>query len=1344
MSKTNNYIEHLPKEKIIGNYPQTPCVKKNNKDDRIPFNNYSKSRSGSMSKTKNGNKKSSKKINKNAIKEQDNNNNYMYKNFFPKHFLNINNACNNGFTHKNTNSFGNIKDFNYYLNNNNNMNYNNISSNDFYNKKINNILNSDIFTKNINKINNNTDSNNINKAHSLIHNNSTANNNNCSYNYNTTNNNHKKNISKMKNINNNKRLSVPIIKNKMNKKCKNKGKPISLLENKNETMKNSNYNNIRANKNVLINKTLFNNFNIFNSNKRNILSNITYTNELYCNNNLLLSQKNDSAPVSMKCQINSKTKKKQKNLKEIKKSQSQSHYNYKISPDLRSKIKNNKSKSRSKNKNKSKINSRLINGSYKGANPYKKMIKNKTANLNLNKINDISNNFLNISNLIKNSFQKKNHFIKYPFEESKTNPYYGGIYSNIHKNNNLHRDYDKDLNEIKKLWEEIGGVTQEYQEKFLNYSEEYENRNTIFTNEINELFSVINHLNKLNLDILKRNEIVGKIKKINDNILEKNNFDEIKNLLLSLRILTIDVIYDYIKFFKVISYDILMNKFDINKIRNFDKNYLNKMKNDTNFLTDNNQLNKICSFTKNAPFFLYYQKNKNSSNQQNNNKLLNSIENDIFRKISKCEYILFKEKIYNNITPLKNNNIFKDIISNEGKTDIKTKEIKNNNIKNIKNENKISLFNISNRKSECKNDKFSYCKCNNFSYISIQKNEINNKTNKYNNIISEEINNIIINQNNNSNENISKINKKANSGLEKGEKDINNLNYLIESPISKNIKKSNLFDENFYIVPYKKRKDSSLSLLYKNYLSSVSENIKKAFNINNDIFYYSTIGIYPKILLFKDNSFDVKGICTLSYNENLNMTRKILMITSISCSKGYKISKILLNLINYFKNSEIAFDSIEINLYYIKNKEGNFVLDEELEKEIKSEAKFKWVRLENDGEKRKIKYHYLSNNYFITNKENNILNNINNNVDINCNNKYSINLKNYVLIKYYQDKGFNNITMGEHCHLFFIINLLKTFFLQNINDKEINNILDNFKGIKLKKIIRILSEYDNLLETNIKDFKNDYCSNHDYNMELLYTFLEIIEKNKTKADKESFICLNFNNIFSNFSNIIKIEIDNYEYNVISMKDYIIEALDIKEGQDIDEFYEGKMNIFNIYENKDDDRNIYQNNENELEKEVLYFIKSENENISLIFYEIKENNNNIINDNHIKLLLNKVLKKILVKDSQEPIRSYKKICIPSFSYKKRINDSNTNDKLKLIECDILDCNETFDFCIEKLSYNDVKFSFPLNINIDNNDEIKIIKNNFIVAVINNDLILDYHLPSMNIFYISKDKWIKIKK
>ena len=1355
MSKSLNYTDFLLKEKLNKNFPKTPCIKNNNyKEEKIRINN-TKSRSGSMSKNKTGNSNSTKKykIYSNSILEQDNHktNDYLYKNFCSKNILNINSACNNGFSNKNNNSIGNIKEFNYFLSN-NNYNYNNISSNNFYSKKINDILNYDNLTKPNNNIKSKTDANNINyinKTHSLIHNYSETNNNNSKYQVQTTKN--TKNFSSKKRISN-KKPFLPKSK-KSNEKNKNMGKPISLLENsKNKKgINNYNYNNTNNQiyNNININRTQFNNLNVLNSNhflKRNFLSNITYTNDNIYNNNIKPSYKNDHSPISMKYQISFINKKSQKVKKSIKKSQSQSQFNYKKKRDIDSKNKSN-SKSGKKRNSKSKFNTGILSGSYKG-NVSKKRIRNKNSNININNINNFNKNILNY-NLIRNSSQKKKHNIniKYPVEESKAMLYYNN-YDKLYNNdsnyllNDLSEEYNKDplFKEIKNLWDELGGVNHEYQNMFLHLTKNYRNKNTIFGNEINEISLILNYLKKLNKDIHNRNDIINKIKKLNEN----NNINEIKNLLLSLRLISIDVINDYILFLKEISYDTIMNKFDINKIKNLNKKYINEMKKDTDFLKDNNFLNKIFYFSTDDPFLICPSLPK-ENNKKDNKYIALPINNDIFQKINKCQYILLKEKICE-ILNYKNKSTFNSMIINP--KDNYFNNISNNCMigysntnanTNLNNEGtNISQLNISNNKNNMKKivNKYNYYKCNDF-FINNSNNE--NKKKEINKCQNERNNN---SQNINNIQNIPKFSHKFDS--KKQEKDIS---------VEKN-NNINSLDKTLYIKPYNPNKDSSLSSLYKSYLSSVNDNIKQSFNINNDIFYYSTIGIYPKILLFKDIKSNVKGICTLSFNENMNLTKKTLTITSISCSNEYKISQILLNLIEFCKNKEIIFDSIEINLYYIKKEDGKFILDKELENEIKTEAKFKWVRLENDGEKRKIKYHYIPNN-IITNKENSILNNINNNLfDVNCN-KCAISLNNYVFIKYYQQIGNNNLSMSEHAQLFFIINVLKKFFLLNNNDdeKDIEIILNNLKGIKLKKIIRILSEYNNVLETNKNDFKQDYTENEKYNIELLNTFLEIIEKNNNVNDKENFLCLNFCNIFTNFSNIIKIEIDGYEYNIISMNDFIIEVFNINVDENNDEFDEENINNFNIYDNNIG--NTYEENDfnkekvKDKDKEVLYFTKSESENISFIFYELKADYNEK-DEKYIRLLFNKVLKKILIKDSEEPIKSYKRICIPSFSYKKRYikdGDKNINEKddiLNIIEYNILDCNESFDFCIENILCDDIKFSFPLNKNINDKEEIKIIKNDFLISVINNDLILDYHLPSMNCYYINKDNWIKVKK
>ena len=961
--------------------------------------------------------------------------------------------------------------------------------------------------------------------------------------------------------------------------------------------------------------------------------------------------------------------------------------------------------------------------SYKGIIMNKKnMIKNNiiksTSHNNSSKKNRIV--CINYNNkYIKNSSDKKDKII---------NNYNNYIYFM----NNIPDEYNKDqlFLQIKKLWNKLN-VSYTYQEMFITLTKQKENKKYIFESEINNLTLILNYLTKLNEDIKKRDNIINQIKSFNN----YNNLEEIKKLLESLRMISIDVVLDYIIFFKEISYNIITKKINLDDIKEFNKSYLTIIKNDTNFLYYHNNLNKIFHFSKSSDPFLIYPSLKisNNNNDNKNNYIILSIDKKTLEIINKCEYFLLTEKIgqYSmcnckaNINYLLFNdqdNIINNIINRETINDSINKSM--NNIENNKennspfrtpinknsNINKIKTTNNSNKYKK-------FCYINNISHS----NDDNHKENKKINEDEKIAHNNIINEINIKN-NKSDMNNDTES--DKNNSIINNSNDINCCP--NNINSNNIFN-NMEITPYISTNKRPLSAIYSSYLNLVPENIKKSFDINEDIYYYSNIGIYPKIFLFKDSKFfQIKGICTISFSQNfnisMNLNKRILVVTSISCIKGEKISNILLNLIEFCKKEEILYDSLEVNLYYIKKEDGKFILDEELEKEIKSKAKFKWITLVNDGEKRKIKYHYIPNNIIID-KEKSILNDIKNNYNMNCN-KCAIYINNYVLIKFYQEQGINDISTLEYGILYFIINLLNKYFLLEENnnniEKEKENILVYLKGIKLKKIVNILSEYNNALLTNESEFKNDYMYNGNYNIELLNSFLDVIEKNNNKnnnADNNNIsknICLNFNAIINSFNNIIKIDIDGYEYNIISMNDYIIE-------------------VFNDSNNADNN------------KENIYFTKSEIENISFIFYE---QNNDIINnndENYIKMLFNKVLKKILIKDSEEPIKSYKKICIPSFCYKKKIiNDKKENNKINIIEYETLDCNESFKFCIENnINYN-TKFSFSLNINSFENDETKIIKNNFVVAVLNPDLVLDYHLPAMNIYYINKECWIKTNR
>ena len=1307
MSDFSNNIRNTSNKKILLNnisslqnnyYKEDKNIGKNRNNNHLLVNN-NKIKGLSSSKNK------YKVTYSNSILEQteSNNQNKKIENRNVYNIININN--------KNTNSnIGSIKEINFYSNNNykdqTNTSYN------FYDKIVGKIILNNNSPDNYNSLSKikGIKSDIVNPKIIYMPNNKTKI---ISY---------SKEKGKSKNFKNkkrgpksiyaNKRPSMPLNKN-MNKKNINNLNLNLNINNLNPIKKEEKKEKSHSNKKKLssLSKLSFNN-NKYNNYIINTNSSIynTYNNETSKKN------KNNLIPISLKYKILSGKK---PFKQEIKKSQSQSYFKkYKINNEFNNSCnikKNNFKNSKSKNKSNHEL-------SYKG------IILNKKSNLSGNSANNSKNN-------INNSNSKKNRILCINYNKSSN---HGNIIDSNNFNhfmNNLPEEYNKNsqFSEIKNYWNKLK-VTYTYQEMFITLTKHYDDKRSIFNHELQNLKKIYNILNKLNSDIKKRNEIIDNIKLYNYNNLNTRNLEEMKKMLMNLRNITIEIVLNYILFFKEISYDIIRNKYDLDNIKNFNKNYLNSIKKDTQFLYFNNYFNRNFYFSNKSDPFLIHPSIKQYGYVQL------PIDEDTLQKISQCRYFILTEKISEyslcdnkaNINALLFNdqdNLINNLINsgNFGNNENNSNDININSTNintEIKNNKNISIFNspINNEENLTKTAENvnKYAK---FCYINTDSNsnqkEIleNYDTNIINN--NNNVNNIPDEINNNSIE-VNKSDKNSENDNDKDKENsiINNSEEFNTSPIKPkliNEENTNIINtppniiEEMIVIPYIPSNEKSLIDLYNTYLISVPENIKLSFDINNDIYYYSNIGLYPKLILFKDNkeNKNLLGICTISYNPSINpsqnFSKKILMITSISCINGQKISKILKNLIIFCEKNEILYDAIEVDLHYIKKEDGSYLLDKDLEKEIKSETKFKWVRLENDGEKRRIKYHYLQS-----------INNINNNSNVNYIN--SIYLNNYVLIKFLEETGINGITSLEYSKLYFIINLIKKYYLlensKNVSE-DIENIMNNLKGLKLKKIVRILSDYSNAIQTTNTNFRDDYCMNDNYNLEYINKFMDIIDRNK--STENDIICVNFNNIITNFSNIIKAKIDNYEYNIISMNNYIIEA-------------------FNMNENN--------NNNND---DFIYFTKSETENISFIFYEIKISNNDLSKDeNDIKTIFNKILKKILVKDSEEPIKSFKKIGIPSFVYKKENNEENSNNDFNIIKNNVLIEEENLEFCCENNSNNDIKYSFSvdLNKNMEENDEIKIIKNNFVLAVLNPDLVLDYHLPSMNIFYIDKSIWKKV--
>ena len=1102
-------------------------------------------------------------------------------------------------------------------------------------------------------------------------------------------------------------INKKLLYNELNKSKSNKFKnrkkgPKSIYANKRPSMPlNKNKNKKKVNElnlNLQLNsfKKQEDNYCYSNSNKKNLnsLSKLSNIYNTYNNDSAKKTKKNNLLPISLKhknVEMNRPFK------QEIKKCQSQSYFKkYRINNEINTSISKKEIFKKSKSKNKS--NNEL---SYKG--------------IIMNKKNLMKNNMINNNN---NSHCVKNRILCINYNKSSN---FGNIASNnnyIHFMNNIPEEYNKNpqFSEIKNLWNKLK-VTYHYQEMFITLTKAYEDKKYIFAQELQNLKNINNSLNKLNSNIKKRNDIIDKIRLFNINMNNNiaKNIDEMKKILENLRNITIELVLNYISFYKEISYDIVKNKYDINNIKNFNKNYLSTMKTDTSFLYYNEFFTKIFSFSNKSDPFLIHPSIKKSG------YTLLPIGEEALQKISKCRYFFLTEKIYeyslcNNKTNI-NELLFNDqdnIINNliNSSSFINKSSTNNDNSNNINSEIKInkniSIFNpiIIDKKETLTKTEENVNKYTKFCYINNTESNIE-KSNENKSEKNSETEKCTSNLNNSFDYHPSIKNEKK---ITKKQILINEDNAKKEN-ININTNTNNTKEEEIIVTPYIPSKEISLNDLYNSYISSVENNIKLSFDINSDIYYYSNIGLYPKVLLFNkgnDNN-NLIGLSTLSYSPNINISpnfsKRILVITSISCKKGQKLSNVLKQLIKFCDENNIIYDSIEIDLNYIKKEDGSYFLDKDLEKEIKSETKFKWVRLENNGEKRRIKYHYIKNK----NTDNN--NNIENTSYIN-----SIYLNSYVLIKFFEEKGLNDITSLEYSKLYFIIDLLKKYYLieDSPNNQDIENIVANLKGLKLKKIVRMLSDYNNAIQTNIINFKDDYCMNDYYNMEYLNNFIDIL--NKSKLNQSDIVCLNYCNVITNFSSIIKKEIDGYEYNIISMDNYIVE-------------------VFNL------------NEENNTSNDLLYFTKSEIENISFIFYEFnldENNNNNCLNNNKIKSIFNKILKKILVKDSEEPIKSYKKIAIPTFKYENKITEGKNNNNFDLIKNEVLSQEEKLEFCQENNINNDIKFSFEIDLNKNGkeNNDIKIIKNNFVLAVLNPDLVLDYHLPSMNIFCIDKSMWKKI--
>ena len=447
-------------------------------------------------------------------------------------------------------------------------------------------------------------------------------------------------------------------------------------------------------------------------------------------------------------------------------------------------------------------------------------------------------------------------------------------------------------------------------------------------------------------------------------------------------------------------------------------------------------------------------------------------------------------------------------------------EIKNNNNDNKKINNnknisicsKVSTFEIKNNINNImyRENKFSknIYLCSNTSNFEV-KNNINKITNR--NIQNKKENKISIDTSQTSlNQNSRELNISPRNNIYQNipSKDHNHQNII----------KSN--NSNQIICPYDPKNYPPIEKIYNAYLKTVNDDIKISFKIIPDIYYYSTIGVSPKIILFKEKNSNIYGIATLSYDPT-KLFHRALMITSISCSNKFSITNTLLQLVSYC-DKEIEYDELILSLYFYQSEteKDKYLLNEEYKDMIKTKTKFRWTALENTGNERKIKYNYKKS--FDSNKK--IL--IKNNEPIKM-------VKNYIQTRFYRfikynkthcDKGLN---AKDYTFLFNVIDLIIKYGKDpNNKDDELNFIFTKVSGLKKKRLIKMISEFNFVIYNKVNAFIEELGINEDKKFsEILFRkFIPFVEN----IEKDLFLGLYYCDISANFSSIFKKRINGYE------------------------------------------------------------------------------------------------------------------------------------------------------------------------------------------------------------------------
>ena len=1027
----------------------------------------------------------------------------------------------------------------------------------------------------------------------------------------------------------------------------------------------------------------------------------------------------------------------------------------------------------------------------------------KDYNINNNiKIKKRENSFLNdmTNNINNNNDEEKNKTDKlyYTFDNNNNNNFQINIVNYFMSCKFLFTMSFTEIQDyLDNLWKKLG-VRTDYINIFnfqKNNFDNEEEKTDFLILEIENLKKFEDILIKLSKEIDSREKNINDIRKLteemkqieeNENSINKDNINNKKimncffNFIISYRVHSIKVVEYYLLFKEKVIQGNFRNKYDeefIQKKYGLIKdgiNYLLKMRNDMNFLTklklySNKNIEDIFNSFKGDPFL---------------SSLFNIVpaSREYKQRIKYCEYFIMQENLYNKNNPRKNikNNSYR---INE-----------NNEYKNYQKKKLDPIININKYKTE-----FNDCQDYNKSPPIDKTKENSNKTNSQKNdkeLENNKISEFNYKDNLNVNEDIINLN------IKKTKLEINCEKELIKNDINNKKEEENILQNSLIISKKIKKKDGSrpvtpeskkliknendskdiksyntsyycgslsdFVLIYNNYYKRIPIEQKRIFNIKSNPLEYFSHNYYPKIIICSDTKLTLtKGICIYSIQLNYDNKPNKIIIEHISSYNKEDMNNIITNIFNFLKANNILSNSsnhinieIYIDLYFYLEKE-KFVIDTNIRDFIKNELKFKWVKLENISKEiryQKMKHQFSNdNNITISNNDiddNNILNqsiigkkalkdlNENNDDSKYDNNNIICNflIKNKSIIKYLNKSEhekkieekliFNNV---KYINPFNILYLIKKIPEDCIYSEYIENNLYNFFNMNDHL------DLEEILNNNDSTSLNDILVDNSFlssNIEHLTEFFNNKYNKKVVNEKNKFDVSSKMNIYPLFDNCICVKYKNIYFNRIENENMKI----LLEKETKQKFY-----FITPNNNKNDKIIILISSSVNDKFYEKYIMNGNNSNLSLKFIDIYNNITSYESDS--KTSTNK-----------------KYLYIPSFiinseiklNYKKHKSpdnqeevDENNNDlfiinkykeyfRIKFVSEEFIDDTKNKNKRNKKSSSTNFFYDKIEEDYINNKDCI--IDNNFVIFVLNFDIIDNFAAIPLLSLYVTKDNFI----